>query len=126
MGPALASPDHYWRVKLWLASALLSSTYSLYWDLTQDWDIPLLLANVETPPWRVWVGVVLTCVGRFTWTFATSGLGSEVYVFKERTVFVMEIFEKLRRGWWVVLRAETEGLRKRERGAKGGGMFEMD
>jgi hypothetical protein len=44
----MASWHSFWR-PLWVASAVLNSSYSFYWDVEKDWDIRLFHAGVTSP-----------------------------------------------------------------------------
>jgi hypothetical protein len=112
-------------------TALLNSTYSLWWDIFRDWDLGLISAHSTTnltnspqpnnrqPP-RLIFGLTPKCYAivlldallRFTWLVRFS-LQLDIYEFQERTVFVLEMLEVLRRWMWLLFRAETEWLRKR-------------
>jgi hypothetical protein len=69
---------------------------------------------------------VLDTLGRFTWLLRVS-VQLDIYEFQERTVFVLEMLEVLRRWMWLLLRAETEEGRKALRGLGAGGeMISLD
>ena len=63
-------------------------------------------------PLRVYGGIALTTLGRFFWVVRVAKHW-HVYEYKERTAFALGMLEVLRRAYWVVLRAETEGLRRK-------------
>ncbi len=133
LGALLSGPDahhvdghhlHSW----WIFTAVLNSAYSLYWDVFRDWDLWLIssqpTSSDNAPPLRLfgltpkcYALVVFDAALRFTWVLRLS-LRLDIYEYAERTVFVFELLEILRRWVWLLFRAETEWLRKRGDGVE--------
>ncbi|CAM0910313.1 unnamed protein product [Alopecurus aequalis] len=101
---------------LWLASGVINSLYSFYWDIKRDWDLSILtrIFMFKSPStWtnllygRSWVyywvlgsNLVLRCA----WTYKLSAHLRHNYL----TVFAITALEMLRRFQWVFFRVENE------------------
>jgi hypothetical protein len=100
-----------------ILAAVINSSYSLWWDIFRDWDLPLI--SSQQPSQRIsgltpkcYAAIIIDALLRFTWCLKLS-ISLDVYEINERTVFVLEMLEVLRRWMWLLFRAETEWLRKR-------------
>lgn len=114
--------------RLWLLAVFTNSLYSFYWDVTKDWDLTLFTSkeerNAPDQPWGLrrqrvfqpdvlyYAAVSVDLLLRCTWSLKLS-----VHLYHlndlEGGIFLLEMFEILRRWMWVFLRVETEWVRQR-------------
>lgn len=134
-------PERMWASetglsRLWLLAIFTNSFYSFYWDVTKDWDLTLFTSaeerNAEGQPWALrrsrifapdslyYGAIAVDLLLRCTWSLKLS-----VHLYHlndlEGGIFLIELFEILRRWMWVFLRVETEWIRQR-----GGGAINLD
>lgn len=116
---------------LWYVSMFINSTYSLYWDITNDWNFgfftKILNANSNTYYFRnkliysktaYVVAILIDFSLRYLWVFRMIYLNSVsnsstksffVMLFTtEMGTFIQEILEIFRRWVWVFIKVETE------------------
>ncbi|KAK5173411.1 protein-ER retention protein [Saxophila tyrrhenica] len=106
----------YW----WVFFAVVNSGYSLWWDIFVDWDLWMISSAPHHRNQTRIMGLTTRCVLivivdsilRFTWLGKLSAR-LDIYEYKEKTVFLLEMLEVMRRWMWLLFRAETEWLRKR-------------
>lgn len=110
--------------RMWLGVMLLNSTYSFYWDVEQDWDLPWLTqyggrklfgflplpglkgSHLYSPRWYAWL-LASNLVLRFSWAHRLLG-DLEAH---SSVLMVVALLEVVRRWQWLYVRVETE-LRK--------------
>ncbi|KXJ95915.1 EXS family protein [Microdochium bolleyi] len=118
-----ASPTTY---RLWVASCIINSAYSFYWDVAKDWDLTLFSTKKEReapdhayglrrqirlgPPVLYYSVIVLDLMLRCTWSLKLSPHLDHVADF-ESSIFVIEVLEVFRRWVWIFFRVETEWIR---------------
>ncbi|KXN91012.1 hypothetical protein AN958_03079 [Leucoagaricus sp. SymC.cos] len=117
-------PQWHGMFRLWLLSAAINSTYSFWWDITNDWGLelltpgpgqrsypwglrPMLLYPLPIYPLLVFLNLIL----RMTWSIK---LSSHLYSVGDGGVgiFWLEVAEIVRRWLWVFLRVEWEVIKK--------------
>lgn len=103
-------------------AAVTNSLYSFWWDVSMDWDLTLLSKSQHAKPFGLrqhrvfklpmlyYAVVGFDIVLRFAWSFKLS-LHLVYLDGIEGGVFLLEIFELLRRFVWVYFRVETEFVR---------------
>lgn len=126
-------PDRMWTSetglsRLWVLAVFTNSLYSFYWDVAKDWDMTLFSSKEERngpdQPWGLrrqrlfqpdvlyYSAIVVDLLLRCTWSLKLS-----VHLYHlndlEGGIFLIEMFEILRRWMWVFLRVETEWIRQR-------------
>lgn len=117
--------------KVWLAAVIINSSYSFYWDVAKDWDLTLLSSERERNsghhPWGLreklvfrpvniyYMVIGLDLMLRFTWTMKLSARLDKFSDF-ESGIFLIELFEVLRRWVWIFFRVETEWIRNSSTG----------
>lgn len=126
-------PDRMWTSetglsRLWVLAVFTNSLYSFYWDVAKDWDLTLFSSkegrNGPDQPWALrrqrlfqpdmlyYSAIVVDLLLRCTWSLKLS-----VHLYHlndlEGGIFLIEMFEILRRWMWVFLRVETEWIRQR-------------
>ncbi|OQO07437.1 hypothetical protein B0A48_07134 [Cryoendolithus antarcticus] len=127
------NPERMWASekglsRLWLLAIFANSLYSFYWDVAKDWDLTLFSPaeerNSPEHPWGLrkqrifqpesiyYVAMAVDLLLRCTWSLKLS-----VHLYHlndlEGGIFMIELFEILRRWMWVFLRIETEWLRQK-------------
>ena len=126
-------PDRMWASEsrlsnLWLLALTVNSLYSFYWDVAKDWDLTLFSPkeerNASDQPWGLrrqrlfqpdvlyYAAIVVDLLLRCTWSLKLSPHLYE-WNYLEGGIFLLEMFEILRRWMWVFLRVETEWIRQR-------------
>ncbi|KAJ9108225.1 hypothetical protein QFC19_002472 [Naganishia cerealis] len=109
-----------------LLAVIINSTYSFWWDVTNDWGLTLLQPETWSPaPGDLPTTSTMAAIDfslRFTWSLK---LSSHLHTIAEieSGVFMMEALELLRRWMWVFLRTEWEVVKKMEEAEllRGGG-----
>lgn len=115
----------------WLASILVNSLYSFYWDVAKDWGLTLFSPRRERNlPHHSWglrhrlvfrsAGLYYAAVGldlmlRCTWSVKLSPHLYRLSDF-EGGIFLLELLEVLRRWIWMFFRIETEWIRSSSTG----------
>lgn len=116
-------PLEYWRAHvkpLWIACAVLNSSFSFYWDVTHDWDFtvftrgwdtrarnPLLRPELLYPSPLAYYWLLATnLVLRISWTYKLSAHLRH----NQGTVFVVAVMEAFRRFQWIFVRIEKAYL----------------
>lgn len=111
----------YNMFRLWTLTCLINSSFSFYWDVTNDWGLELFsnfpaykyhgLRRFKMLGSRKWYysAVIIDFVLRAVW------LMKFTYSWKsfpdlETGLFVLEIFEISRRGMWIYFRTEKEWI----------------
>jgi hypothetical protein len=106
---------------LWLASLLVNSLFSFYWDVYHDWGLgSVTSANwllrdrlLFSRRWWYYATLLVDFLLRFTWSLQLSPhwwftLGGSVG--RELQMFVLETLEILRRCLWIFFRCEWQHL----------------
>lgn len=122
------SPAGLYRA--WVASLLLNSLYSFYWDVAKDWDLTLFSSarernSPEYPfglrrrllihkPGVYYAVIVLDLVLRCTWVLKLSP--QERIADFESSIFITQFLEVFRRWMWIFFRVEAEWLRNTSTG----------
>ena len=117
--PQSADFDSYIR----LFFVFVNSFYSFYWDVAKDWDLTILSSSRErnSPehPWGLrrplqfqsrdlyYAAIITDLFLRCTWSLKLSP-HLDHFNDLEGSIFVMEVFEVLRRWIWIFFRVETE------------------
>ena len=126
--PALMWASESGLSKLWLIAVFTNSLYSFYWDVAKDWDLTLFSSkderNAADQPWGLrrqrlfqpdvlyYAAIVVDLLLRCSWSIKLS-VHLYAYGDLEGGIFLIEMFEILRRWMWVYLRVETEWIRQR-------------
>lgn len=111
---------------LWIASAILNTCYSYYWDISRDWDFgcfsgncfssrnPLLRNNLHYGRRWVYYWAIVSNLGlRMVWTYKLSSHLRHNFA----TVFGVAALEMVRRFQWIFFRVENEWNKMTMRGA---------
>lgn len=101
----------------------MNSFYAFYWDVAKDWDLTLFSSSQErSNPEHRWglrrviqfqpkeiyyAAIVMDLFLRCTWSLKLSP-HLDHFNDLEGSIFVMEVFEVLRRWIWIFFRVETE------------------
>ncbi|ROT36887.1 EXS family protein [Sodiomyces alkalinus F11] len=113
----------------WAAAALLNSLYSLWWDVTKDWDLTLFsparrggTSLREQHPYGLrgrlafrqpvvyYAVIALDLVLRCTWATRLSGRLAPLND-REGFLFLLQLLEVFRRWVWIFFRVEAEFIR---------------
>ncbi|XP_065198397.1 xenotropic and polytropic retrovirus receptor 1 homolog [Sycon ciliatum] len=102
---------------LWVLSALVSTTYTSYWDLFRDWGLMnrncqhrfLRQELVYSRRWCYYVAMVGDVVMRLLWTLTVS-IGEGGLIHSELLKTVLSVIEVFRRFVWNFFRLENEHL----------------
>ena len=114
-------------ISLRLLFVFINSFYSFYWDVAKDWDLTLFGGfkeryDPEHPfglrrhryfqvPEIYYTAIAVDLMLRCTWSFKLSP-HLDHFNDLEGGIFMMELFELLRRWMWIFFRVETEWGKK--------------
>ncbi|EDQ90462.1 uncharacterized protein MONBRDRAFT_2215, partial [Monosiga brevicollis MX1] len=103
---------------VWMVAAVVSTCYSLYWDLTHDWGLfpkdphpkyRFLRKRLLYDPKLYYIAIALDTVLRFLWTLSVS-VGFFGSFFSDGLVAILALSEMFRRFMWNFFRLENEHL----------------
>ena len=105
-----------YRTIIWVAVYVIATSYMLTWDLMMDWGLisirsPLTLREKRTYPRNFYLFAMVTnTLLRFAWTITLVPVSflENPFVEVELILFVLCLFEILRRAQWTLLRIENE------------------
>ncbi|OAA61015.1 protein-er retention protein [Niveomyces insectorum RCEF 264] len=131
----------------WILAVLVNSLYSFYWDVAKDWDLTLFEAARQEArnshsgstirseyPWGLrrrlhlrpaplfyYAAIAVDLTLRLSWVLTLRGSSPADGGSVERTLFLVEVLEVVRRWLWIFFRVETEWVRGGSGGGGGGG-----
>ncbi|KRX04303.1 hypothetical protein PPERSA_11427 [Pseudocohnilembus persalinus] len=98
---------------LWFIAALITTLYSYYWDLFQDWKIWEIVKNKRNriPTYQYIIIAIINLFLRFTWIMTIChGEDDQVCTNREVLKFFIYLGEIIRRQLWAHLRLEKEQI----------------
>lgn len=126
--------------KLWVISVAFNSMYSFYWDVVMDWKLDFFSPTIPgafMPSFKLrtrlplhfnerviyYIAIFVNFLLRFTWSLK---LSSHLHIIHklQASVFLMEIFEVIRRWLWIFFRMESAYVE--EKFDKEGGVYDYD
>ncbi|EPY49656.1 Erd1 [Schizosaccharomyces cryophilus OY26] len=104
---------------LWNASSAINSTYSFWWDVSQDWNLDFLKNPLSDKSWKFQtrrpfslpvyiVFSVLDFVLRMSWVVRILSQRHTSFFATDFGIFLMQFLEVFRRCIWVFFRIEAE------------------
>lgn len=111
--------DQNFFFKLWTLASLINSTYSFYWDVTNDWGLELFdsfpsyhyggLRSVRVVKFRLvyYAVVLIDFTLRAVWILKLTYSWND-FPDLETGLFILETLEISRRAFWVFFRTEKE------------------
>jgi len=99
----------------WFALAIISSLYSLLWDLIMDWGLMqskyyMLRKDLLYPKWVYYSSMIADTLMRFFWVVPFLVKAYAAHATDPWLPFLFILVELVRRGMWNVIRLENEHL----------------
>eukprot|EP00611_Tribonema_gayanum_P030998 TRINITY_DN879_c0_g5_i1.p1 TRINITY_DN879_c0_g5~~TRINITY_DN879_c0_g5_i1.p1 ORF type:complete len:880 (+),score=277.87 TRINITY_DN879_c0_g5_i1:381-2642(+) len=106
---------------IWMALYIVSSLYSFWWDIKQDWGLGhrkhgwLSERRMHSRVWVYWATIAVDLILRFNWLYSFIPPGtSHFFIVPNYVTTVVIMLEIFRRTLWGFFRLENEHLRNTE------------